>query len=90
MRFRYKWRYLYLWLAISRLTRQVIGFYIGDRSVQSLQRLWFSLPVAYRRKLVYSDFYEAYATMKLMPHGSRPGNIGPVTKAVAKPASWKA
>ena len=61
IRFRFKRRYRYLWLAISRLTRQVIGFYIGDRSVKSLQRLWFSLPAAYRRKLVYSDFYEAYA-----------------------------
>ena len=40
---------------------QVIGFCIGDRSTKSLQRLWFSLPADYRRKLVYSDFYEAYA-----------------------------
>ena len=61
IRFRFKRRYRYLWLAISRLTRQVIGFYIGNRSVHSLQCLWFSLPAAYRRKLVYSDFYEAYA-----------------------------
>jgi insertion element IS1 protein InsB len=61
IRFRFKRRYRYLWLAISRLTRQVIGFYTGNRSVQSLQCLWFSLPADYRRKLVYSDFYEAYA-----------------------------
>jgi len=61
IRFRFKRRYRYLWLAISRLTRQVIGFHIGDRSTQSLQRLWFSLPAGYRRKLVYTDFYDAYA-----------------------------
>jgi IS1 family transposase len=61
IRFGCKRRYRYLWLAISRLTRQVIGFYIGDRSVKSLQRLWFALPADYRRKLVYSDFYVAYA-----------------------------
>jgi insertion element IS1 protein InsB len=61
IRFRYKRHYRYLWLAISRLTRQVVGFYIGDRSTKSLQCLWFSLPADYRRKLVYSDFYEAYA-----------------------------
>lgn len=61
IRFRFKRRYRYLWLAISRLSRQVIGFYLGDRSTQSLIRLWFSLPADYRRKLVYSDFYEAYA-----------------------------
>jgi IS1 family transposase len=61
IRYRFKRHYRYLWLAISRLTRQVIGFTIGDRSSKSLQRLWFSLPADYRRKLVYSDFYEAYA-----------------------------
>jgi IS1 family transposase len=61
IRFEFRRRYRYLWLAISRLTRQVIGFYIGDRSVGSLVRLWFCLPADYRRKLVYSDFYEAYA-----------------------------
>ena len=61
IRFRFKRRFRYLWIADSRLTRQVIGFTIGDRSTKSLVRLWFSLPADYRRKLVYSDFYEAYA-----------------------------
>ena len=61
VRYRFKRRYKYLWLAISRLTRQVIGFYVGDRSTKSLVHLWFSLPAGYRRKLVYTDFYEAYA-----------------------------
>jgi len=61
IRYRFKRRYKYLWLCVSRLSRQVVGFHIGDRSVQSLQRLWFSLPVGYRRKLVYTDFYKAYA-----------------------------
>ena len=61
IRYRFKRRYKYLWLSVSRLSRQVVGFYIGDRSVQSLQHLWFSLPAGYRRKLVYTDFYEAYA-----------------------------
>ena len=61
IRYRFKRRYRYLWIAISRLTRQVIGFTVGDRSTKSLVRLWFSLPADYRRKLVYTDFYEAYA-----------------------------
>ncbi len=61
VRYRCKRRYKYLWLSISRLTHQVIGFHIGGRSTKSLQRLWFSLPAGYRRKLVYTDFYEAYA-----------------------------
>ena len=61
IRYRFRRRYRYLWIAISRLTRQVIGFTIGDRSTKSLVRLWFSLPADYRRKLVYTDFYKAYA-----------------------------
>ncbi len=61
IRYRFKRRYRYLWLAISRLTRQVIGFTVGDRSTQSLVRLWFLTPADRRSKLVYSDFYEAYA-----------------------------
>ena len=63
IRFRFKRRYKYLWLDISRLTHQVIGFWIGDRSYQSLWNFWFSLPADYRRKLVYTDFYEAYAKL---------------------------
>ena len=61
IRFCFKRRYRYLWIAVSRMTRQVIGFTVGDRSTKSLVRLWFSLPADYRRKLVYTDFYEAYA-----------------------------
>ncbi len=60
IRFRFKRSYRYLWLAISRSTHQVIGFWIGDRSFTSLWQFWFSLPSDYRRKLVYTDFYEAY------------------------------
>lgn len=75
LRFRFQRRYRYLWLAISRLTRQVIGWCIGDRSTQSLVRLWFSLPADYRRKLVYSDFYEAYAKW-FAPWQHRPSDKG--------------
>ena len=34
---------------------------MGDRSEQTLQKLWFAVPAPYRRKLVYTDFYETYA-----------------------------
>jgi insertion element IS1 protein InsB len=63
IRYRFKRRYLYLWIAVSRLTRQVIGFWIGNRSFKCLCQFWFSLPAAYRKKLVYTDFYEAYAKL---------------------------
>ena len=63
IRFGFKKHYRYLWLAISRLTHQVVGFWIGDRSFKNLWQFWFSLPADYRRKLVYTDFYEAYAKL---------------------------
>ena len=61
IRFRFKRRYLYLWVVVSRKTRQVLAWRIGDRSGKTLRKLWFCVPSAYRRKLVYTDFYEAYA-----------------------------
>ena len=61
VRYRFKRRYRYLWVVVSRLTHQVLAFRVGDRSEKALQKLWFEVPPAYRRKLVYSDFYEAYA-----------------------------
>lgn len=61
IRFRFKRRYRYLWLVVSRLTHQVLAWRVGDRSGKTLQKLWFQVPPAYRRKLVYTDFYEAYA-----------------------------
>ena len=76
---RFKRRFKYLWLAISRLTHQVIGFWIGDRSFASLWKFWFSLPSSYRRKLVYTDFYEAYAKL-FRPWQHRPWQHRPCGK----------
>ena len=61
VRYRFKRRYRYLWLVVSRLTHQVLAWIVDDRSEQTLQKLWWMVPAAYRRKLVYTDFYEAYA-----------------------------
>ncbi len=63
VRFRIKRRYRYLWIAVSRLTRQVLAFFLGDRSIRSLRALWARVPPAYRRKLVYTDEYEVYAKL---------------------------
>jgi IS1 family transposase len=62
VRFRCKRRYRYLWLVISRLTHQVLAWRVGDRSEKTLHKMWRQVPPAYRRKLVYTDFYEVYAT----------------------------
>ena len=48
---------LYVWLALDRKTREVVGCYIGDRSRQSARNLWESLPPAYRQyAIAYTDF----------------------------------
>ena len=76
-----KRRYRYLWVAVSRLTRQVLAFCIADCSYKSLWKFWFTLPGDYRRKLVYTDYYdctdyyEAYAAF-FQAWQQRPCNKG--------------
>lgn len=60
VRLKRKRRYRYLWVAVSRVTRQVLAWCLGSRSEATLRRLWWSVPGPYRRKLLYSDPYEAH------------------------------
>lgn len=54
----------WIWLAINRETREIIGVHIGDRSRQGAIALWASLPPVYRQcALCYTDFWEAYETV---------------------------
>ena len=75
IRFGFKRRFKYLWLVVSRVTRQVLAWKIGDRSTQTLRSLWFGVPAPHRRKLAYSDFYEAYAKF-FAPWQHRPSAKG--------------
>ncbi|MBU1430194.1 IS1 family transposase [Myxococcota bacterium] len=57
---------VWIWLAIDVETREIIGFYAGDRSHKSAQKLWDSLPPEYRQcAVMYTDFWKAYA--KVLP-----------------------
>lgn len=48
-------------LALDKKTREIVGVYIGDRSKESAQKLWDSLPPVYRQCAVsYTDFWTAY------------------------------
>ena len=54
----------WVWLAIDRDTREIAGIYIGDRSEQSAQKLWDSLPLIYRQQaMCYTDFWAAYGAI---------------------------
>jgi IS1 family transposase/transposase-like protein len=51
----------YVWLAIDRKTREIVGCYIGDRSRASAKKLWASLPAVYRQcAIAYTDFWVSY------------------------------
>ena len=50
----------WVWIALCRRTRQVVAFFIGDRSEKSCRELWNRIPAAYRKCCSYSDFWEAY------------------------------
>ena len=51
----------WLWLALDRNTRQIIGVYIGDRSAASAQNLFNSIPTIYSLSAhFYTDYWAAY------------------------------
>ena len=50
----------WIWVALCRHTRQVVAYFIGDRSAASCQKLWERIPDSYRHGHCFSDFWEAY------------------------------
>ena len=52
---------VYIWLAIDRNTRQILGVHFGDRSRKGAIELWDSLPEEYKKDgTFYTDFWESY------------------------------
>jgi len=51
----------WIWLAIERSTRQIVGFATGDRSAYCGQMLWESMPVIYQQNAIfYTDAWAVY------------------------------
>jgi insertion element IS1 protein InsB len=50
----------WLWVALSRKTRQVVAWIIGDRSSETFKRLLKRVPESYLRLQSYSDHWKAY------------------------------
>lgn len=62
---------VYIWLAIDRNTRQIVGCFIGDRTRKSARKLWESLPAIYQQNAIaYTDFWQAYKTV-ILPNNHR-------------------
>jgi insertion element IS1 protein InsB len=58
---------IYIWLAIDRDTREIVGCFVGDRTRKSARQLWASLPNVYQEcAIAYTDFWQAYKTV--IPH----------------------
>lgn len=61
MRVKSKENPVYIWLAIARKTRQIIGFNLRDRTRRSALDFWQSLPESYQTKgQFYTDLWESY------------------------------
>lgn len=50
----------WIWIALCRRTRQVVAYFIGDRSEASCRELWKRIPEIYQTCITFSDFWEAY------------------------------
>jgi len=58
---------VYIWLAIDRDSRKIIGCFVGNRTRKSARKLWASLPDVYQQcAFAYTDFWQAYKTV--IPH----------------------
>jgi len=46
----------WIWLAMDTQKRQIIAFHVGDRSRNSVRRLWAKIPEMYRQQaMFYTD-----------------------------------
>jgi len=51
----------WIWIVMDAKSRQIITFYVGDRSQASAKKLWESIPKSYRDKATfYTDDWQAY------------------------------
>ncbi len=53
----------WIWIALSRSTRQVVAYAIGDRGEATCRKLWEAIPEAYCDAHCYSDFWQAYSAV---------------------------
>ncbi|MFN0119617.1 MAG: IS1 family transposase [Blastocatellia bacterium] len=57
----YKANKQWVWIALDVATRQVIAFYVGDRSRKSAKALWKRIPACYQEQATfYTDGCESY------------------------------
>ncbi len=53
--------FVWIWLALERQTRKIVGIAFGDRSEETCYQLWKSLPADYRKRAIcYTDGLTSY------------------------------
>jgi IS1 family transposase/transposase-like protein len=75
----------WVWIALCRRTRQIVAYFIGDRSEKSCRELWKRIPRAYKRCRTYSDFWQAY--QKVFP-SDRHKSVGKASGKTAHVERW--
>jgi IS1 family transposase len=50
----------WLWAALCRRTRQIVGYVIGDRSEATFKRLLRKIPIGYLKGPSFSDYWKSY------------------------------
>ena len=76
---------VYIWLALDRKTRQIVGFHLGDRTREDAQQLWESIPEKYRESAeVYTDCWKSYEKVvpaeKHHPSGKETGETSHIER----------
>ena len=51
----------WVWIALCRQTRQVVAYFVGDRSAESAHALRERIPADYRCRATRSDWWLAYS-----------------------------
>ncbi len=54
----------WIWAALSRRTKQIIAYVIGDRSEKTFRRLIRKIPIEYLKCQSFSDHWKSYAILK--------------------------
>jgi insertion element IS1 protein InsB len=50
----------WVWIALCRETRQIVGYAVGNRKRSTCLRLWKSIPKPFKKAVCFTDFWEAY------------------------------
>lgn len=76
---------VYIWLALNRNTRQIVGFHLGGRTREDAQQFWESIPEKYRESAkVYTDLWQSYEKVvpvdKHHPSGKETGETSHIER----------